>query len=40
MMNNNKKKVLIHIDYTHDFVASDGVLTCGEPGQISSRCLQ
>ncbi|MFT4415506.1 cysteine hydrolase family protein [Fredinandcohnia humi] len=27
------KKALINIDYTNDFVASDGALTCGEPGQ-------
>ena len=27
------KKALIVIDYTNDFVASDGKLTCGEPGQ-------
>lgn len=27
------KKALINIDYTHDFVASDGSLTCGRPGQ-------
>ncbi|MBM7702837.1 cysteine hydrolase family protein [Metabacillus iocasae] len=27
------KKALIHIDYTNDFVAQDGALTCGEPGQ-------
>lgn len=26
------KKALIHIDYTNDFVALDGKLTCGEPG--------
>lgn len=35
MMNN--KKALIHIDYTQDFVASDGALTCGEPGQRIER---
>lgn len=28
-----KKKALINIDYTYDFVAEDGALTCGEPGQ-------
>ncbi|USG63285.1 cysteine hydrolase [Brevibacillus ruminantium] len=28
-----EKKALIVIDYTNDFVASDGALTCGEPGQ-------
>lgn len=26
-------KALINIDYTNDFVAADGALTCGEPGQ-------
>ena len=26
-------KALIIIDYTNDFVATDGKLTCGEPGQ-------
>ena len=26
-------KALIVIDYTYDFVAADGKLTCGEPGQ-------
>ncbi|SYX84150.1 cysteine hydrolase family protein [Paenibacillus alvei] len=28
-----KKKALINIDYTKDFVAVDGALTCGAPGQ-------
>lgn len=28
-----KKRALINIDYTCDFVAEDGALTCGEPGQ-------
>lgn len=27
------KKALIVIDYTYDFVADDGRLTCGKPGQ-------
>lgn len=27
------KRGLIHVDYTHDFVAEDGKLTCGKPGQ-------
>jgi nicotinamidase-related amidase len=27
------KKALINIDYTFDFVADNGALTCGEPGQ-------
>jgi nicotinamidase-related amidase len=26
-------KALINIDYTYDFVADDGPLTCGKPGQ-------
>lgn len=26
------KKALLVIDYTVDFVAMDGALTCGEPG--------
>lgn len=29
----NMKKALIVIDYTFDFVADEGKLTCGEPGQ-------
>ncbi|MFJ8089589.1 cysteine hydrolase family protein [Lysinibacillus sp. NPDC095746] len=28
------KRALINIDYTVDFVAPDGVLTCGIPGQL------
>lgn len=28
------KRALLNIDYTNDFVAEDGKLTCGEPGQI------
>ncbi|MFC4402176.1 cysteine hydrolase family protein [Gracilibacillus xinjiangensis] len=27
------KRALINVDYTYDFVASDGALTCGDPGQ-------
>ncbi|MCR2823714.1 cysteine hydrolase family protein [Lederbergia panacisoli] len=27
------KKALLNVDYTYDFVAEDGRLTCGEPGQ-------
>jgi nicotinamidase-related amidase len=27
------KKALINVDYTIDFVAEDGALTCGKPGQ-------
>ncbi|MFJ7666239.1 cysteine hydrolase family protein [Lysinibacillus sp. NPDC097195] len=32
--NKLKKAALLVIDYTNDFVASDGKLTCGEPGQL------
>ena len=28
------KRALINVDYTYDFVAKDGKLTCGEPGQL------
>lgn len=28
------EKALLNIDYTNDFVAEDGKLTCGEPGQV------
>jgi nicotinamidase-related amidase len=31
------EKALINIDYTYDFVADDGALTCGEPGQIIEK---
>ena len=27
-------RALINIDYTNDFVAENGALTCGEPGQV------
>lgn len=27
------RRALLNIDYTNDFVATDGTLTCGEPGQ-------
>lgn len=30
-------KALINIDYTYDFVADDGALTCGEPGQLIEK---
>lgn len=29
----NVRKALLNIDYTNDFVAVDGSLTCGEPGR-------
>ncbi|KOS64507.1 cysteine hydrolase [Lysinibacillus agricola] len=29
-----QKRALINIDYTEDFVAPDGALTCGKPGQV------
>lgn len=31
------KKALIVIDYTYDFVATDGKLTCGKPGQAIEK---
>lgn len=33
------KKALICIDYTNDFVASDGKLTCGEPGRMIEEAI-
>lgn len=33
------KKALINIDYTNDFVADDGALTCGEPGQAIEKAI-
>jgi nicotinamidase-related amidase len=33
------KRALINIDYTYDFVASDGALTCGEPGQFIEKTI-
>jgi len=27
------KRALLNVDYTYDFVAEDGALTCGKPGQ-------
>ena len=33
------KRALINIDYTYDFVAEKGALTCGKPGQeIEKNC--
>lgn len=32
-------KALIVIDYTYDFVANDGALTCGEPGQAIEETI-
>ena len=31
------KRALINVDYTNDFVAEDGALTSGEPGQAIER---
>ncbi|MEH6892394.1 isochorismatase family cysteine hydrolase [Bacillus sp. JJ864] len=31
------KRALINIDYTYDFVAEDGALTCGKPGQVIEK---
>lgn len=28
------KRALINVDYTYDFVAEEGKLTCGKPGQV------
>jgi nicotinamidase-related amidase len=34
-------RALINIDYTYDFVADDGALTCGEPGrEIEKKIVQ
>lgn len=33
------KKALINIDYTYDFVADGGSLTCGKPGQDIEKAL-
>lgn len=33
-------KALIVIDYTNDFVATDGALTCGVPGQVIEGRIQ
>ncbi|MEI3604100.1 cysteine hydrolase family protein [Pseudogracilibacillus sp. SE30717A] len=31
------KRALINVDYTYDFVAEDGKLTCGAPGQAIEK---
>ena len=36
---NELKKALLVIDYTVDFVALDGALTCGEPGVELERYI-
>ncbi len=33
------KRALLNIDYTYDFVAPDGKLTCGEPGQNIEQAI-
>lgn len=33
------KRALINIDYTYDFVAEDGKLTCGVPGQALEESI-
>ncbi|WP_342525549.1 isochorismatase family cysteine hydrolase [Chryseomicrobium sp. FSL W7-1435] len=34
-------EALLVVDYTHDFVAEDGALTCGKPGQaIESKIVE
>lgn len=35
--NGMEKRALINIDYTYDFVADNGALTCGEPGQAIEK---
>lgn len=32
-----KRRALINIDYTNDFVATNGALTCGEPAQTIEK---
>lgn len=40
MTEKQPKRALINIDYTVDFVADDGALTCGKPGQaIETRLV-
>lgn len=34
-----KKRALINIDYTCDFVSDDGALTCGKPGQVIEQAI-
>ncbi len=31
------KRALINVDYTYDFIADDGKLTCGVPGQAIEK---
>ncbi|CEG25422.1 cysteine hydrolase family protein [Bacillus sp. B-jedd] len=33
------KRALINVDYTYDFVAEDGALTCGKPGQALEKYI-
>lgn len=33
------KKALLNVDYTIDFVADDGKLTCGKPGQVIENAI-
>lgn len=33
------KKALINIDYTYDFVAPEGALTCGAPAQAIEQAI-
>lgn len=33
------KKALLNVDYTNDFVAEDGKLTCGRPGQDIEKAI-
>lgn len=33
------KRALINVDYTYDFIADDGKLTCGAPGQAIEKAI-
>ncbi|MFK4998502.1 cysteine hydrolase family protein [Bacillus sp. N9] len=33
------KRALLNVDYTYDFVADDGKLTCGKPGQEIEKAI-
>lgn len=35
----SKKRALINVDYTYDFVAEKGALTCGAPGQAIEKAI-
>src|SRR5699024_9496509 len=39
LMEETMKKALINVDYTYDFVAEDGKLTCRAPRQNSAKAI-